>query len=284
MSSIMSSVGKRGVNTKDDVLTIRTLLSQIKPEHGGPTVPLKPWPGADPALIQAIEQFQRFQFGYSTGLALPDEATIHQLNMMVTNQIPPEAMQKPLWATLMESARSEVVRVAGFEADRPDHVTGVRTGDPKSKQTPQGAARLREYFTVFPAGVGFPPEEFEKGKPGGCSWCGIFATWVLNQILKNMSFKGGNRDPGIYSGGTRLQTRKDSRYGVGDICLTTEDGVCEPWPTHHFIVAGPPVNGKIPTIEGNQWNAATGLRHAVVRNTRLAGEYGYYPLVQDAKL
>jgi hypothetical protein len=62
--SIAASVGQKGVNRRDDAITVQELLNEVPPEEGGPSPKLAvdglPWT----KTIAAIRKFQQVQCGF----------------------------------------------------------------------------------------------------------------------------------------------------------------------------------------------------------------------------
>jgi hypothetical protein len=280
---INASVGKGGRNNRDDVQVVIDLLNLALPKMGKPKL-------ADPnLLISAIYTFQMHHFGVAIGRVDPNNVTLNKLNEVAHGAMVPGLPQTS--AGMMNAWRDAIVHVAGIEAGRADRVLGP---DPKSqKQSPEGAARLREYFRVLPEAASWKDEEFEKGKPGGKAWCGIFATWVLTQC--QIPVQWGINEDGVWgmiwssldiTGTKKIAANEDRFYGKGDICLVTEPTVVEPFPTHHFIVAEEPnpAKGTMATIEGNFYDSLSGRRNSVARNQRPIQKYPHYSPFQPKEM
>src|SRR5262245_26829184 len=77
---ISGSVGQGGVNLKEDVRVIQTMLNQVPAASGGPS-PLLDTDGVVGTLtIGAIRRFQQQQVGFSDGRVDVDNVTIRALN------------------------------------------------------------------------------------------------------------------------------------------------------------------------------------------------------------
>jgi hypothetical protein len=280
---IRESVGKEGKNKQPDVKVVIDLLNVALPRMGKPQL-------ADPnRLLDGIFSFQMHHFGVATGRVAPDDVTINKLNEVALGAMVPGLPQA--FTGLVPAYRDAIVNVARYEAERNDHVTGP---DPANdRQSPEGAKRLKEYFQVLPESLGWQPAEFEKGKPGGRAWCGIFATWVLTQL--KIPVQWGINEDNVWgmiwtsldvTGTKKIRVNEDRYYAKGDICLVTEPGVAEKFPTHHFIVAEDPdpSKGTMATIEGNYFDRGSGRRHSVTKNTRVIQKYPHYCPFQPAEM
>lgn len=87
-ASISASVGIKGVNRHDDVVTVQRLLNRIKPTDGGPSIFLKVDGLAGPKTNGAIHEFQLVHFGFkgADGRVDPEGPTLRKLNQFA----PPE--------------------------------------------------------------------------------------------------------------------------------------------------------------------------------------------------
>ena len=77
---ITSSVGAGGKNTSSDVATVQYLLNCVPVSSGGPAKELVIDGFAGVLTKQAINGFQKFNFGKSDGRVDPGQATISLLN------------------------------------------------------------------------------------------------------------------------------------------------------------------------------------------------------------
>ncbi len=82
--------GFKAKNLDRDVRTIQKSLNQIKPIHGGPTVPLVVDGKCGPKTNKAIGDFQRKQFGIkgADGVIEPGKQTIQRINQLLFSAIP----------------------------------------------------------------------------------------------------------------------------------------------------------------------------------------------------
>jgi hypothetical protein len=97
--TISASVGKDGVNRKDDSITVQELLNKVPPDQGGPAPPLKvdglPWQ----KTIAAIKNFQHVALGHKwpDGRVDAGGKTLAKLNEydqpVVAEELPPG----PMW-------------------------------------------------------------------------------------------------------------------------------------------------------------------------------------------
>jgi hypothetical protein len=89
-ATILASVGLRGANRRDDVLTIQNLLNRIDPAKGGPTVKLDPDGRAGTKTNGAIQRFQLEHFGFkgADGRVDPGGRTLAKLNELTGGAAP----------------------------------------------------------------------------------------------------------------------------------------------------------------------------------------------------
>jgi hypothetical protein len=308
VTSIRQAVGAKGVNMHPDVKIVLDLLNKVSPNDGGPAKPL-PWmSGRDLRAVHAIHGFQRHHFGLSTGTIEPNNITIAKLHEIVQGASPAGmpvtfGRELNLGLTAMQLAlfplvRDKIVEIATKEAERADGVKGV---DAKGRHSKEAADRLKEYYTVFSAKGNLTDANYYEGTPGGVAWCGIFATWVVNQAARanNVYFNGMfvmgksiNRagqplanTPNGSKTGIDLTPQTAVTYSKGDICLTKEESVNEKYPTHHFLVAEDPADALregrlLKTIEGNYPHKGTGPKHSVTFHRRAVLNYVYFDLFQ----
>src|SRR5262245_25172888 len=81
---ISGSVGLGGVNLKEDVRVIQTMLNQVPAGAGGPSPALATDGLIGPLTIGAIRRFQQQQFGWADGRVDVDNVTIRKLNTFDT--------------------------------------------------------------------------------------------------------------------------------------------------------------------------------------------------------
>ena len=82
--------GFKAKNLDSDVRTIQQALNQIKPQQGGPAIPLKVDGKCGPKTNQAIQSFQLKQFGWpgTDGLIEPGKQTIARINQFLFSNQP----------------------------------------------------------------------------------------------------------------------------------------------------------------------------------------------------
>ncbi len=86
--SISASVGSKGANRYDDVVTVQRLLNCVPPLEGGPSPAIAVDGLVGPRTIGAISRFQQHQFGWADGRVDPGQRTITKLNDFYTGPDP----------------------------------------------------------------------------------------------------------------------------------------------------------------------------------------------------
>jgi hypothetical protein len=286
------------------------LINKVPPSEGGPPQPIQAFIGTHPKLLRAIRRFQRFHFGASTGTVEPNNVTIAKLYQIVNGALAPglpQSFDRAFYQGIANWARSQIVKVARQEADRPDGVKGVQSypsnvpgDDAVLLQTPEAAKRLKEYFTVHSHAAAIGEPEYRQGKPGKVAWCGIFATWTVKHAMHQIGQKWDVRfvqGKQINQNGSPVEFQQDGvdainvtaksevDYAMGDVCLVKELSVNEQFPTHHFIVAENPADAiaagrPMKTIEGNYPHKGIGARHSVTHHQRAVMNYPYWSVLR----
>jgi peptidoglycan hydrolase-like protein with peptidoglycan-binding domain len=116
---LSASVGFGGVNRRNDVVLIQSLLNLVPSASGGPTKPLKVDGIVGPLTIGAIRRFQSANIGFSDGRVDPGGQTLARLSALTS--------QQPVSSTAPSSRASLTL---GFAI----------TGAPAAKPTPLAAA------------------------------------------------------------------------------------------------------------------------------------------------
>ena len=82
--------GFKAKNLDIDVRTVQQALNQIKPQQGGPAIPLMVDGRCGPKTNQAIQSFQLKQFGWpgTDGLVEPGKQTIARINQILFRTSP----------------------------------------------------------------------------------------------------------------------------------------------------------------------------------------------------
>lgn len=270
---LSSWVGKgdkgTGGNNPDDVKLVKELLNDVHRKLGLP--PLDNSGFVWPILIQSICRFQMRHFGCMTGRINKDGATFARLlkeARSVTLPGPPK-MPGDWWVLESNSVREEVVKIANQESAKWDAIwqaAGIGAG--KQVDERPGYKLLYQYFQVV-EGEQWSEEKlkrFDRSNyndqlefPGGDHWCGIFATWVLGQVLKSygltVTWKKGKGVmvsngawmvpvPRFGTEKTKEQGMESSDWSHGDVCVRRAS-------QHHLILSEKPQGQIVPTIEGN---------------------------------
>lgn len=170
MASITGSVGRRGVNRRSDVVTIKYLLNgQINTIR--PIAPLQVNTTADAKLIEAIEAFQQrvVKLNPPDGRVDPRGRTLAALNRLASSAqlvYYPEGPQEPL---------AEIARpyIGATEA------SGNRMGtDP----------RMREIFEADYA-------KMSRSTTDGYAWCSSFVSMCTQKLIAQSFLYGGVHPP-----------------------------------------------------------------------------------------
>jgi peptidoglycan hydrolase-like protein with peptidoglycan-binding domain len=113
--TISASVGLRGHNLEDDVVTIQTLLNKVPPSQGGPDPVLAVDGICGPKTRGAIQRFQLDHFGWSgaDGRVDPGQQTLAKLNEFDPDPLPPP----PIIPPTPEPLSSDFVIVPSFQGD-----------------------------------------------------------------------------------------------------------------------------------------------------------------------
>ncbi len=263
--TISASVGFGGVNRPGDISTIQIMLNQVPPLSGRPGPLLAEDAICGTKTVTAIQQFQKHHFGFSSmdGRVDPGKRTLQKLNefdsaLPLTPPVPGQ----------LNTLRDAIVRTAKGESDDirgcppygrvSDRETIVENGETVRK----GWCRLKEYFDkamIWPVSPQNWPRGYLEGvkKPGhwlsregtksttnqkkAIHWCGIFATWVLNQASPGRLghvrwFYGRINQP---------PTPGPINPGPGDILILKGDG------SHHCIVTALISENEMETVNGN---------------------------------
>src|SRR6266852_138957 len=86
--SISASVGSKGANRYDDVVTVQRVLNCVPPLEGGPSPAIAVDGLVGPRTIGAISRFQQHQFGWADDRVDPGQRTITKLNDFYTGPDP----------------------------------------------------------------------------------------------------------------------------------------------------------------------------------------------------
>jgi peptidoglycan hydrolase-like protein with peptidoglycan-binding domain len=141
--SISGSVGRKGRNRHDDVVTVQKLLNRTRPTQGGPS-PLLDVDGlAGPKTIAAIQKFQLHHFGFkgADGRVDPKGPTIRKLNELASPEtsrllirrvgffqkggLDPEDHRQ--WFFQVRPSRGAAVRAARYYLGRRSDLRRLRT-------------------------------------------------------------------------------------------------------------------------------------------------------------
>jgi hypothetical protein len=279
--------------TDANVQKVSELLQGVPAEDGGPGDKLRP-PVTRDRLEAAISNFQAVQFGQVTGFADPDQMTIRRLELYAGGSRPgPDASAFALMTMrqrIVEHAQSMVGNVSNYQFDpktRERHGWQelwdifYSAGIPVETQEEYEVRKGLKRFTL-PAGRKLPFDHFRyvRQSTPGMAWCGIFATWALNQAgfgCKWLVNKGIRRQDG-----SPLPLSGSAGVTLGDVCVvndyhvnaqdTSEDlglNVSGQFLAHHIIVASHPTpHGTIDVIEGNYPHQQYGAHSIVDDSTR----------------
>ncbi len=296
-ATIRKRVGKGAIRprTDPDVVVVADLLEKVPVDQGGPGSGFRRAiaPGD---LEKAIANFQAFQFGQATGFVDPDQVTLRRLNVIASGGRPGvdaiawhfKAMRK----MVVQRAQSMVGKVSNRVVDK---ATSERQGGRELWEIFDSAGiaveseteyqnRLASPKFTLPAGGKIPYDQFKfakVSKPGGIAWCGIFATWALNQAGFNFMWR---LNRGICGpNGSTLPVISPHGITVGDVCIVADrsmalgenDGgfglnIQSQFLTHHIIVASHPTpQGTVDVIEGNYPHQSYGAHSIVDDSTRM---------------
>lgn len=274
--AISASVGFGGVNRSMDVRTIQELLNGVPPGNGGPVPRLDVDGACGPLTIGAIRTFQTTRFGPPVDARVdPGQRTLEALNGSSPNRstgtssgpgVPPPLRLPTLpktpatptgGPTSVQGLRKRIVEIATAEATPTpgkvsDLVTMIEPGTQKTVRA--GWKQLQRYFDEGVdgwtpnhwkdpqtlAGVQIPGKRVPQPGTSGVSWCGIFATWVVQQAGLDVKWRVG-------VGVTSLEKRSDKLIQVGDIAVMQGEKV------HHCIPIA--IDGTtMTTVNGNSDN------------------------------
>ena len=217
--------------------------------------------------LLAICKFQMHQFKCISGQINPDSITWASLQRLTgTGNSGPQTFSPEFLTALTTQGREEIARKALAEA-APDPVsdmgkpsgTARKGGDilknyydkatngainwtAKGKIIPLGDTEWKEITNLD--GVMKSCYRIPQGpsKPGGTSWCGIFATYVLQQAKLPVYWQMGQ---GIRTRNHRLPVFTDlSLLSKGDVVVMKGNEV-------HHVVYLEDVGNKIRVVEGN---------------------------------
>ncbi len=113
--TISASVGLKGANKKEDVLTIQNLLNKVPPSQGGPD-PLLVLDGiCGPKTRKAIQRFQLHHFGWcgTDSRVDPGHQTLAKLNEFDPDPLPPPPPLPPN----PEPLSADFIIVPAFQGD-----------------------------------------------------------------------------------------------------------------------------------------------------------------------
>lgn len=277
--NILASVGLGGANRSDDVVTIQSMLNSVPPGSGGPAPALATDGKCGPLTVAGIRKFQNTQFGSADGRVDVGQRTLARLQTfdqgagpgavpvaggVVPPQIvtppgflPPKSDQPPNPALSIPSGlsplRRKILEIAMAEAVPEPAVTDLKTIRDGNQTVRAGWKRLKQYFDegvegwteqkwkdkATYDGVRIPGARVPQPGRSGVSWCGIFATWVVQQAGVQTQWRNGVGPTGL-----KPIFSRDCR--PGDIAVIAKD-------VHHFIVASPTAD-QIITINGNSDN------------------------------
>lgn len=286
--TISASVGFGGANRTADVRTIQELLNGVAAAKGGPLPPLDVDGACGPLTVEAIRRFQTARFGPPVDARVdPGQRTLEALNGASTSPsngsssspgVPPPLLRPTLptlpkaptgATTNAQGLRSRIVEIATAEATPApgkvsDLVTMVEPGTQKIVRA--GWRQLQRYFDEGVdgwtpnhwkdpqtlAGVQIPGKRVPQQGTTGVSWCGIFATWVLQQAGLPVKWRVG-------VGVTTLEKRSDKLIQVGDVAVMQGDKV------HHCIPVA--INGTtMTTVNGNSDNQSILIKQHSLSN------------------
>lgn len=261
--TISASVGFGGVNRFADVKTVQDLLNGVSLAAGGPMPRLDVDGACGPLTVGAIRNFQTVRFGPPTDARVdPGQRTLEALNETSGTPGPPPTLPLPTAPTPtrpvdVQGLRKRIVDIASAEATPvpgkvSDLVTMIEPGSQKMVRA--GWRQLQRYFDegvdgwtrdkwkdpATLAGVQIPGKRVPQQGTSGVSWCGIFATWVLQQAGLDVKWRVG-------VGITTLEKRSDKSLQVGDVAVMKGDKV------HHCIPIA--ISGTtMTTVNGNSDN------------------------------
>lgn len=311
---IARSVGEGAATSWNvpDVKTVLDLLNTVPVRDGGTKE--SPLQRGVPSgkLIGAIRRFQLHHFGVTNGRIDPDNVTISLLNKYDSGRASgPLAFSSDVHSFVIKAARLRIVEQAktllGKVSNRRD-AEQARTGwrvlrdiyvgagaavEDEATYQARKAKEAREKRKIAAAPGVVPLDDFlsaptspgDKGTyPAGMRWCGIFATWALNQAGFHLVWIAGKAIS--YSASqqvSKINAAADGRgadLGVttGDVCIVndkSDDLKSKDNPQgyhwHHVIVASEPgLDGSFDVIEGNYTDAG-GARQCIVDETTRFG-------------
>ncbi len=296
-ATITKRVGKGRFRPRNDpdVAVVAELLEQVPVDQGGPGSGFRNSLTQN-ELEKAIANFQAYQFGQVTGFVDPDNITMRRLNRFADGGRP--GVDAIAWQFkaqrkyVVQCAQSMVGKVSNAHIDpKTKERRGWRelwdifhsAGIPVESESEYESRKALPKFTL-PAGGKIPFDQFKyvKGtKPGGIPWCGIFATWALNQAGFNVMWR---LNKGICEGnGTPLPVLSPHGVTIGDVCIVADTSeqvsvrdrgadirFYEQFLSHHIIVAShPSPHGNIDVIEGNFPHQTQGAHSIVDDSNRM---------------
>ncbi|WP_052599557.1 TIGR02594 family protein [Aureispira sp. CCB-QB1] len=215
LSSIKNSVGKKGVNDKEDVKIVQELLKK----KGGKLIGLGI---CGPLTISAIKKFQSINLnGFSDGLVEPDGKTF---KLLVGNGKPISSddinsntgpLNKPNWIKIAEGEK------------------GVKENTSKKKHNP----RVLEYHASVKGNI----------KNDETPWCSSFVNWVMKK-----AGQGGTNSAMAIS--WKKYGKNLGKPAYGAIAVIDWDGAGPGWKGHVGFVVGKK-GEEVLLLGGNQRNA-----------------------------
>jgi hypothetical protein len=230
MARISASVGRRGVNRRPDVVTVKYLIN-AHIDSIRPIAPLMINGNSDQRLIEAIDAFQRQVAGMASpdGRVDPRGRTLRALNRLPATRnlyYYPTGPQEPL---------ADIAR---------RYIGATETGNNRMGNDP----RMREIFEADYARI-------SRSTTDGYAWCSSFVSLCTQKLIANSMLYRDVRPPREASVSRFLNlwapTQKCNVFPPSDSTYRPNKGDIVVFRFSHIGIVDTVGSGQVRTIEGN---------------------------------